>query len=174
MNTDTDTPRTGARTLWSFTSADGEGEQQHLVACATCSRSFTVQPGRVAAQVADDDLACELCGLGAARPVERPAPLTPIGAEVLNPEIATADHLLLAELFTDRQVAELDTLARRYTASASFLHLVVDPGGVPRYRPSLYCAASYRSDEAAALRPLADAYDTFQARKGDPRRVYRG
>lgn len=53
--------QTGRRTLWSFRSSDGEGEVQQVVACAACGAGFTVKPG-VTAVVADDDLACSLCG----------------------------------------------------------------------------------------------------------------
>lgn len=52
-------PRTGLRTLWTFRSADGE-DVQRRVCCPACSAQFTVRPG-VEAQVADDDIDCELC-----------------------------------------------------------------------------------------------------------------
>lgn len=190
--------RTGARTLWTFTSSDGEGEQQHLVACATCSRSFEpTVPGKRTAQVADDDLACDVCaraarprkGVAAVGLADRHSTLISVGdgtgdvlstttcrrcGDDVNPPISRHDEVLLADLFSADEVARLDRLTVRYTASRSFLHLVVDPGGVRRYRPSLYCATSYKGNEARELRPLADAYDALQAARQDSRRVYRG
>lgn len=73
----------------------------------------------------------------------------------------------------------LDRIAGRYTAIGNFADLVDAEGG---YRPSIYCNDTDDVGEPdrgvvtfsplADLRLLAAAYDTLQAARGDPRRVF--
>lgn len=69
----------------------------------------------------------------------------------------------------------LDGIARKYTAFASFNALLNAEGN---YRPSLAC----KKRSGCGPKPnrmefnmvvLADAYDRFQAQRGDTRRAYR-
>ncbi|MCC6629646.1 MAG: hypothetical protein IT340_19890 [Chloroflexi bacterium] len=60
----------------------------------------------------------------------------------------------------------LDDLTRRYTAIASFDELVSNPHG---YRPTLH---AWRSSDRLGIAALRAAYDTTQARRGDPRRAW--
>lgn len=74
---------------------------------------------------------------------------------------------LLAELFGDA-LPELDALAATWTASPDLAALVVDPGGVKSYRPSLRGSGNGRADRER----LADAYDRVQEARGDDRRAF--
>lgn len=63
----------------------------------------------------------------------------------------------------------LNEIARKWSSSVKdFAEFVLDPGGVKRYRPSLYL------DGRPELTALANAYDAVQTARGDERRVFRG
>lgn len=89
----------------------------------------------------------------------RPYPPGPV-----NPPATDADRAMVGAL-TSRD-PELEVTAARLTGR-TLLDLVVDPGGIPTYRPSFYTC------HRPATIALADAYDAAQASRGDPRRVYR-
>lgn len=62
-------------------------------------------------------------------------------------------------------ILEKNILTMKYTSFPSFYAMTHSH---PAYRPSLY------TDKNIELAMLADAYDTEQERRGDPRRAYRG
>lgn len=90
-----------------------------------------------------------------------------------NPEVTDQDRFDAAVMFGLDGLAELDRLTREHTAFPSFMDMVIDPGGVRRYRPSLY-GNGRRSLEDRERAQLADAYDRWQTDRGDARRAYRG
>ena len=59
----------------------------------------------------------------------------------------------------------IDRLARKYTVAESLASLCDLADG---YCPSIYGGVKRET------RALADAYDRYQARRGDPRRAFRG
>ena len=67
-------------------------------------------------------------------------------------------------------LAVLDGWARD-AASCTFAELVLDPGGVPSYRPTLDVTDRRLGKQNAKL---ADAYDDVQRALGSARRAYRG
>jgi len=75
-------------------------------------------------------------------------------------------------MFDTAMTNRLDKICQRHTAFASFEHLV---DASRRYHPTIrYGAIGLSDKEREDLRLLADAYDLFQAARGDDRRAYRG
>lgn len=68
------------------------------------------------------------------------------------------------------QNAQIEELVRKYTASKTLDELLSAAGG---YFPSIRCKSAKDAQERAELTLLADAYDTAQELRGDPRRAYR-
>jgi hypothetical protein len=68
------------------------------------------------------------------------------------------------------QNERIEQLVRKYTASKTLDELLNAAGG---YRPSIRCLSARTEEERAELTLLADAYDTAQELRGDPRRAYR-
>jgi len=69
--------------------------------------------------------------------------------------------------------SHLNYIVFRFTAFSSFEAMVNAEGG---YRPTIRCYDErvFSAAERAELVELADAYDAFQAARGDERRAYRG
>jgi hypothetical protein len=68
-----------------------------------------------------------------------------------------------------RSLVLVDAWSREATGR-SFAELVIDPGGLPTYRPTLYVGPSRLGKQNAKL---ADLYDEVQAARGDARRAHR-
>lgn len=66
--------------------------------------------------------------------------------------------------------AHVDHLIRHYTGFTSLADML---NSHPSYRPSLATTCSRRNREYKSMTLIADAYDSAQARRGDPRRAYR-
>jgi hypothetical protein len=66
----------------------------------------------------------------------------------------------------------MDKLTQQFTAFSSFDAMVNHAHEA--YRPSLYPYKYAPGVVIAEYKALADAYDSAQKTKGDPRRVYRG
>lgn len=66
------------------------------------------------------------------------------------------------------EFGHLDSLTRQFTTANTFRDLV--EGAAQNYRPSLPCTGRLANQR----KRLADAYDAAQAKRGDPRRAYRG
>lgn len=62
-----------------------------------------------------------------------------------------------------------DELTAKYTAFASMQELLTAKGG---YRPSLRCESA-SGTRGRDLTQLANAYDAYQAARGDSRRAFR-
>ncbi len=85
-------------------------------------------------------------------------------SEALNPRPTDTDRAIVAALAA--RDPELEITAARLTGR-TLLDLVIDPGGIPTWRPS------FDMCHRPATIALADAYDAAQIERGDPRRVYR-